>query len=240
MRIRSIEYDVDGRRMVGQLAVDEYRPGPRPCVLVCHEGPGLDDHVKGRAVRLAAHGFLAFALDYQGDGRPRERDEAMVALDALMADRTLINRMSRAGLDVMLAQDNADPSRVAVIGYCFGGTMALELARTGADVKAVVGFHPGMPAPALDDSRNIKGSVLLCCGAEDPFVPAATRRAFEDELTEAGVEDWRIELYGGVGHSFTNPRADGLGIPGLRFDDAANRRSWRSALDLLDGVLGPV
>jgi dienelactone hydrolase len=240
MRIEDIEYEVDGQRMVGRLAVDDYRLGPRPSVLVCHEGPGLEGHVKGRAVRLASAGYLAFALDYQGGGQPPPNEEAMAALGELMADRPRTKRLARAGLDVMLAQDQADESRVAAIGYCFGGTMAIELARDGANLKAVAGFHPGFPAPAVKETSNIKAKLLLCCGADDPFVPADVRRRFETELAEAGVADWRIELYGRVGHSFTNPRVDGLGRPGLAFDEGADRRSWRSLLDLLEESLGPV
>jgi dienelactone hydrolase len=209
-------------------------------VLLCHEGPGLDEHVKGRAVRLASLGYLAFALDYHGGGQPLPMDEAMAALGVLMADRPLTKRLARAGLDVLLAQEQADPARVAAIGYCFGGTMSIELARDGADVKAIAGFHPGMPAPAPDESRSIRAKVLMCCGAEDPFVPADARHAFEAEMAEAGVADWRVEVYGGVGHSFTNPRVDELGMPGLAFDAVADRRSWRSMLDLLDESLGPV
>ncbi|MDQ1397590.1 MAG: hypothetical protein QOG64_2849 [Acidimicrobiaceae bacterium] len=240
MRIEDIEYEVEGKAMLGRLAVDDYRPGPRPCVLLCHEGPGLDEHVKGRAVRLASLGYLAFALDYHGGGQPLPMDEAMAALGVLMADRPLTKRLARAGLDVLLAQEQADPARVAAIGYCFGGTMSIELARDGADVKAIAGFHPGMPAPAPDESRSIRAKVLMCCGAEDPFVPADARHAFEAEMAEAGVADWRVEVYGGVGHSFTNPRVDELGMPGLAFDAVADRRSWRSMLDLLDESLGPV
>ena len=240
VRIEDIEYEVDGRTMIGRLAVDEYRLGPRPSVLVCHEGPGLDEHVKGRAVRLASLGYLAFALDYQGGGQPKPRDEAMAALGELMADRPRIKRMARAGLDAMLAQEQADASRVAAIGYCFGGSMTIELARDGADLKAIAGFHPGFPANAVDESRAIRARVLMCCGADDPFVPPEVRHAFEAEMIEAGVADWRIELYGKVGHSFTNPRADGLGLPGLAYDAAADRRSWRSLLDLLEESLGPV
>src|SRR6476646_8435885 len=120
VHLQDIEYEVDGTRMVGYLAVDEYRPGPRPSVLVWHEGPGLDEHVKGRAVRLASLGYLAFALDYQGDGQPKPVEEAMASLGLLMGDRALTQRLAKAGLDVMLAQEQADPSRVAAIGYCFG------------------------------------------------------------------------------------------------------------------------
>jgi dienelactone hydrolase len=238
VRIENVAYEVDGREMVGMVAVDDYQFGPRPSVLLCHEGPGLDEHVKGRAIRLASLGYLAFALDYQGGGQPKPMDEAMTSLGAFMADRSMTKRFGRAGLDVMLAQDQADSSRVAVIGYCFGGTMSLELARDGADVKAVAGFHPGLPQAAPDETRNIKAPILLCIGSEDPFVPTDARHAFEAELMEAGVPDWRVELYGGVGHSFTNPHVDEMGMPGLAFNAAADRRSWRSLLELLDETIG--
>lgn len=226
--------------MVGYLAVDEYRAGPRPCVLVCHEGPGMDDHVKGRAVRLASLGYLAFALDYQGGGVQKSLEAGMADLQVLINDPAKTRRIARAGLEVMAGHAQADMTRVAAIGYCFGGTMAIELARDGADLKAVAGFHPGFPSPALDATRKIRAKVLLCCGAEDPFVPADVRHAFEAELTQAKVADWRIELYGGVGHSFTNPRVDELGMPGIAFNAEADRRSWRSLLDLLAETLGEV
>ncbi len=144
VRIENIAYEVDGQQMLGHLAFDEYRVGSRPAVLVCHEGPGLEEHVKGRAVRLAGLGYVAFALDYHGHGRMLPRDEAMARLDVFMADADLTRRFARAGLDVLLAQEQVDHERVAAIGFCFGGAMAMELARSGADLKAVVGFHPGL------------------------------------------------------------------------------------------------
>lgn len=240
MRIEDVEYEVDGNTMVGRLVIDEYRLGPRPCVLLCHEGPGLDEHVRGRAVRLASLGYLAFALDYQGGPEMKPIDEAFAALNVLIGDPALTKRMARAGLETMLAQDNADASRVAAIGYCFGGTMAIHLARDGADLKAVVAFHPGFPAPAVEESRTIKAKLLVCAGAEDPIAPTDARHGFEAEMTEAEVADWRVEVYGGVGHSFTNPRVDELGMPGIAFNAAADRRSWRALLDLLEESLGPV
>ena len=239
MRIEDIEYDVEGQRMVGQLAIDEYRPGPRPAVLLCHEGSGLDEHVKGRAVRLAGLGYAAFALDYFGDGRPPPRDDAMARLGPLIADVDLTRRLGRAGLEVLLAQDQVDLERVAAIGYCFGGAMVLELARDGADLQAVVGFHPGLGSPEPGASSKVEASVLMCCGADDPVVPMENRDAFEIDMKESGVADWRLEVYGGVGHSFTNPRVDEYGMPGFAFDPAADRRSWRSMLDLLDERLQP-
>jgi dienelactone hydrolase len=238
VHIEDIEYEVDDRRMVGHLAFDEHRIGSRPAVLLCHEGPGLDDHVKGRAVRLAGLGYVAFALDYHGGGQPHPLEDAMARLGILGSDPSLTRRIARAGLDVLLAQEHVDPSRVAAIGYCFGGAMALELARDGAELAAVVGFHAGLTAPKPADSRNITGSVLMCWGTDDPFVTLAQRQAFEAEMHEAGVADWCVELYGDVGHSFTNPRVDEMAIPGVAFDTAADRRSWRAMLDLFDDTLG--
>jgi dienelactone hydrolase len=220
--------------------VDDYRPGPRPAVLLSHEGSGLDEHVKGRAVRLAGLGYAAFALDYFGEGQPPPRDETMARLGPIMADADLTRGLARAGLDVLLAQPEVDRERVAAIGYCFGGAMSLELARDGANLKAVVGFHPALSSPRPADSRNIKGSVLMCSGADDPVVPVGQREAFEAEMREAGVADWRLEVYGGVGHSFTNPRVSQMGMPGFAFNAAADRRSWRAMLDLFEETLGPV
>jgi len=239
MHVEDIEYEVDGVRMIGHLAVDDARPGPRPAVLVAHEGPGLDDHAKGRAERLATLGYVAFALDYHGGGRPLPPGETMARLGPLMGDPDRTRALGRAGLDVLLAQQLTDPSRVAAIGYCFGGTLALELARAGADLKAVVGFHSGLATTRPLDARNIVGSVLVCIGTEDPLIPAEQRAAFEQEMREAGV-DWRMNLYGGAAHSFTNERAGQFGMPGVAFHGPSDERSWRAMLDLFDERFGAI
>ena len=240
MRIEEIRYEADGREMVGTFAVDEYQRGPRPAVLVLHEGPGLDDHVKGRAVRLASLGYAAFALDYQGGGRQPPLDEGMGRLGELIADPARTRALGRAGLEVLAGQADVDVTSLAAMGFCFGGTMALELARDGADLKAVIGFHPGLGTTDPDSSRNITGSVLMFCGAEDAIVSKEARDQFEADMTAAGVADWRMEVLGGVGHSFTNVQVDELGMPGIAYDETADRRSWASALALLAETLGPV
>jgi dienelactone hydrolase len=232
-----IPYTADAIDMLGHLA----RPdggSSRPAVLLCHEGGGLNDNVKARAERLADLGFVAFALDYFGGGRLLPLEEAMALLIPLTGDADRTRALAGAGLDVLVAQPQVDPARVAVAGYCFGGAMALELARSGADVKAIVGFHPGLTSPRPADSRRISAPVLMCCGADDPIITADHRAAFETEMRDAAVRDWRIELYGGVVHSFTNPAAADKGIPGLAYDAAADRRSWRSFLDLLAETVG--
>ena len=239
MRTESIEYTADDRQLIGHLAVDDGQDGPIPAVLVCHEGPGLDDHARSRAERLASLGYVAFALDYHGGGKPLGRDEMYGRLGQLMPDPLRIRALARAGLDVLLAQPEADRRRVAAIGYCFGGTMALELARSGADLRAVVGFHSGLGTSRPEDAGQIKASVLVCIGADDPMVPGDQRRAFEDEMRAGGV-DWRMYLFGGAVHSFTNERADQAGFEGVRYHRPTDERSWRAMLDLFEERLLPV
>jgi dienelactone hydrolase len=239
MRIEDIEYTVGGRRMVGHLAIADGQPGSRPGVLVCHEGPGLDEHAKGRAERLAGLGYAAFALDYHGDGKPLQQDEMMGRLGALMGDPDTTRELAHAGLAILLAQEEVDPTRLAAIGYCFGGTMALELARSGADLGVVVGFHSGLGTQRPARSGEVRAGILVCIGADDPMVPAEHRAAFEQEMRDADV-DWRMNLYGGAVHSFTNPNAEMSGFPGVAYHQPTDERSWRAMLDFFDERLGPV
>ena len=240
MQVSDVQYEADGRTMVGHLAFDDDRPGVRPAILVSHEGPGLGQHAKAVAERLARLGYVAFALDYHGDGVVLPMQQAMERLNMLTADPLQTGRLAVAGLEVLLSETRADPGRVAAIGFCFGGVVSLELARTGADVKAVVGFHPGYTPPRTEASKRIRASVLMLSGTEDPFATADQRMAFESEMREARVADWRMELYGGVGHSFTNPEVDALKMPGMAYDSRADSRSWDSMLRLFDEVLGGV
>lgn len=238
VHIEEIAYHADGRDLIGTFAVDEFRPGPRPAVLVCHEGPGIDGHVKGRAVRLASLGYAAFALDYHGGGQPLPLEETMARLGELMGDPGQVRALGGAGLDVLLGRPEVDPDRVAAMGFCFGGSMVLELARAGLDLKAVIGFHPGLGGVDVEAARTIRGSVLMFCGADDSLIGKDARDAFEAEMLAAGVADWRLEVLGGVGHSFTNVEVDQLGMPGLAWDERADRRCWRTALALLDETIG--
>jgi dienelactone hydrolase len=235
---RDITYEADGRTMVGTLALPDGNDG-RPGVLVCHEGPGLDDHARSRATRLADElGYVAFALDYHGDGKPiSDRDEMMARLGALRSEPERARTIGTAGLDILRAEPRTDSGRLAAIGYCFGGTLSLELARGGADLKAVVGFHSGLSTVRAEDARNITSKVLALIGADDPIVNNDERRAFEEEMRAGGV-DWQLVVYGGAVHSFTNPRASHVDIPGIAYDEATDRRSWQAMLDLFDEVFG--
>ena len=240
MKTEDIEYHADGARLVGYLAVDDARPGKRPGVLVAPEGGGLVDLTKSIARRLAEAGYVAFAMDYYGDGQPlADLSEAMPRIMAFMADPTGIRARAAAALKVLADQPQTDAARLAAIGYCFGGTTVLELARSGADLKAVVGFHSGLGTARPQDAKNIRAKVLTCIGALDPIIPPDQRQAFDKEMTDGGV-DWRMNLYGGAGHSFTNPDVGALGRPGFEYHAETDRRSWRAMLDLFDETLGAV
>ncbi|BCW87679.1 hypothetical protein sos41_08090 [Alphaproteobacteria bacterium SO-S41] len=235
MRITEIAYTADGRDMRGTLYAGE-GSGKRPAVLVCHEGPGLDGHARGYAERLANLGYVAFALDYHGGGKPlTDRAEMMARFQALMAAPDRIVALGQAGLDVLLAQPEADSARTAAIGFCFGGTMAFHLARAGVPLKAAVGFHAGLATTAPAKEGAITAKVLALIGVDDPIIPAAQRDAFIAEMTAANA-DWQLHLYGGVQHSFTNPGAVTAHIPGIVYDAAAEKRSWQATLNLFDEV----
>jgi dienelactone hydrolase len=224
----------DGIVLTGYLA-DGSAGRPAPGVLVAHEGGGLGRHTKDRALRLAGLGYVAFALDYYGEEDP-SLDRAMALGKALRGDRPLFRSRLAAGLEVLTAQAGVGPRRIAGIGYCMGGAAVIELARMGAPLAAVVGFHSGFVPAAPEENKAIKGKLLLCHGADDPIVTAEQRDSFLAEVSAAGV-DWQLHLYGGIGHSFTNPDIDALNLPGFAYDETADRHSWQAMLNLFDEVL---
>jgi dienelactone hydrolase len=233
---RTIEYHADGRQMIGTYAVAD-EGGRRPAVLVCHEGPGLDDHAREYARKLAALGHAAFALDYHGGGKPiSDREAMMKRFGELMGAPDRIVALGKAGLDQLLVQPEADPTRVAAIGFCFGGTMSFQLARAGIDMKAAVGFHAGLATRAPAKEGAVKAKILALIGAADPIIPPEQRADFEREMTAAKA-DWQMILYGGKGHSFTNPAAVNYNMPGIVYDELTEKRSWRAMLDLFEEVL---
>ena len=234
MDLQPKSYEADGVPVTGYLA-DGSRGSGAPGILVIHEGGGLGDHTKTCAARLAELGHAAFAMDLFGLAQ-FDLDQARAIVQALRADVAALRRRCRAALDVMLAQPGTDPARLAAIGYCFGGAAAIELARDGADLACIVGFHSGfIDSPPPEDDQAIRGRVLICQGADDPVVPASQRDAFLARMEAAGV-DWQLHLYGGVGHSFTNPDIDAWKLPGFAYDETADRRAWAAMLGLFEEV----
>ncbi len=232
-------YEADGLRMIGHFYIDGPGDGPRPGVLVFPEAFGLGAHAKSRAEKLAGLGYAALACDLHGEGAVHnDLPTVMPLINALREDPDRIRARALGGLHALTAHADVDVFRVAAIGYCFGGTMALELARSGAELAAIAGFHSGLATKKPEDARNIKGHVLVCLGADDPSIGADQRAAFEAEMKAGGVE-YQLHLYGGVVHSFTNPDADALKRPEFaRYDGRADTRSWASMLALFDEVMG--
>ena len=185
---------------------------------------------------LAELGYVAFAMDTFGEVIT-SREQAMRTIGELSNDLATLRKRANTALSLLKSQPNVDPSRTVAIGFCFGGTTVLELARSGADVGCVVGFHSGLGTIAPQDATNIKCKVLVCIGAADPIIPTAQRDAFIKEMTEGGA-NWQMQLYGGVGHSFTNKEVDARNLAGFKYDKATDERSWRSMRNLFDEVLG--
>lgn len=226
MKSEELRYEADGLAMVGQLYLPEGMSGKRPGVLVYPEAFGLGEHAKGRAQRLAEQGYVALACDLHGAGTViDDLGEVMGKLEPLRTDANRARARSGGAFAALKARSEVDVTRIAAIGFCFGGTMGLELARDGADIRGVVSFHGGLASPA-PGAENIKAKIVVCTGADDPGVPAEQRAAFEEEM-RAGKVDWQMHVYGGVVHSFTNPDADKMGRPEmLRYDAVADARSW--------------
>lgn len=232
-----LRYEADGLSMESHLYLPQDISAPRPGILVFPEAFGLGDHAKSRAERLAGLGYVALACDLHGEGKLIPNlQEVMGALAPMRADATPTRARAGGGFEALKARPEVDASRIASIGFCFGGTMSLELARGGADIKGVVGFHSGLATPAPQDAANIKAKILVCIGADDPGIPPEQRAAFEEEM-RAGKVDWQMHLYGGVVHSFTNPDAAKLGMPDFaRYDATADARSWASMIALFDEI----
>ncbi len=207
-----------------------------PGVLVVHQWMGLTDYEKHRAVMLAQLGYVAFCADIYGkDMRPKDAGEAGQLAGKYKADRALLRERVNAGLEVLKKNRFVDASRVAAIGYCFGGTAVIELARSGADIAGVVSFHGGLDSPNPADGKNIKGKILVCHGADDPFEKPADLAAFEDEMRQAKV-DWMLIKFGGAVHSFTQPMAGSDNSKGAAYNERADVRSWAAMRMFFTGI----
>lgn len=225
---RTVEYQEGNTILEGYLAYDNSMQGKRPGILVVHEWTGPGDYVKGRAEQLARLGYVALAVDIYGKGiRPKNSDEAGAQAAIYRKDRPLMRRRITAGLEFLRHNELVDVNRIAAIGYCFGGGVALELARSGAEIAGVVTFHGSLDTPTPEDAKNIKCRVLVLHGADDPYVTADQVAAFEKEMRDAKV-DWQLMEFGGAVHSFSNPASGNDPSKGVAYNASADRRSWEA------------
>lgn len=221
----AVAYKQGGTTLEGFLVYDDAIKGPRPGVLIVHQWLGLTDYEKHRAEMLAQLGYVAFCADIYGTGvRPKDAGEAGGVAGKYKNDRALLRARVNAGLETLKKSELVDVKKIAAIGYCFGGTAVIELARSGAELNGVVSFHGGLDSPTLADGKNIKCKILVCAGADDPFQKPEDLAAFQKEMHDAKV-DWQMIQYGGAVHSFTQPNP-GFSNPGAKYNERADRRSW--------------
>jgi dienelactone hydrolase len=223
---KTIEYKQGDTTLEGVLVWDDAVKGPRPGVLVVHQWMGLTAYEKQRAAQLAELGYVAFCADIYGKGiRPKDTKEAGAEATKYKTNRALLRLRANAGLEELKKSELVDAKRIAAIGYCFGGTTVIELARNGADIQGVVSFHGGLDSPTPADGKNIKCKVLAMHGADDPYVSAKDLAAFEDEMRDNKV-DWALIKFGGAVHSFTQPMAGNDNSKGAAYTEKADKRSW--------------
>jgi dienelactone hydrolase len=228
LHTETVEYKDGDAVLEGYLAYDDAGAAKKPGIVVVHDWMGVSAETRRRADLLAGLGYVAFAADIYGKGvRPQDLKSAGAEAGKWKGNRAGMRKRVRAALDLLAANKHVDASKLAAIGYCFGGTTVLELARSGASVVGTVTFHGGLDTPTPADAKNIKGKVLALHGGDDPFVPAEQVTAFEKEMRDGGV-DWQLVAYGGAVHAFTIPHAGNDNSKGAAYNEKADRRSWEA------------
>jgi dienelactone hydrolase len=230
---RAIEYKIGNDTFEGWFVAPAASKGKVPGVLMVHNWLGISDETKKQAERMAKLGLAVFAVDVYGkDMRPAGQQEAKLLAAKYKGDRKLYRERLVRGLEVLREQKEVDTGKIVAAGYCFGGTGAIELARAGADVQAVVSFHGGLDSPTPADGKNIKAKVVVLHGADDPFVKPADIAAFQSEMRANGV-DWQMTMYGGAVHAFTDVGAGTDAKLGAAYNPKADERSFAAFTDLV-------
>jgi dienelactone hydrolase len=236
---REVEYRAGDFVLKGYLADNPALKGKRPAVLVVHEWWGHNDYARKRARMLAKEGYVALAVDMFGDGKTAQHpDDAGKFAGEVMKNKAVGEARFNAALDFIKQQPTVDPTRIAAIGYCFGGGVVLHMARRGADLKGVVSSHGSLATDAPAEPGGVKARVLVFNGEADTMIPAEQVAAFKEEMTRAGAS-FRYVGYPGVKHSFTNPDADSyakkFGLP-VAYDRKSDRDSWKQTLKFLRDI----
>lgn len=237
---REISYRAGDVEAHGFLAWDARLSGPRPGVLVVHEWWGHNEYARSRARQLAALGYTALAVDMYGSGKQADHpSDAGAFASEVMSNMGAARARFEAGMGVLRDHDTTDPEKIAAIGYCFGGSVVLNMARAGVDLDAVASFHGSLRTESPAEPGAVKARVLVCTGADDPMIPPPDVEAFEAEMRNAGVQRFEVIVFRDVVHSFTNPGATKLGeefgLP-LRYDAKADRESWAALERVLSEV----
>ena len=236
----------DGTSLIGYYAYDDAITGKRPGVIVVHEWWGLNDYSKRRARDLAALGYSALAIDMYGDGKNTEHPaDAQAFMQAALASAPAAKARFLAGLDLLKAQPQTDPDKLAAIGYCFGGKVVLDMAREGVPLAAVVSFHGVLAATSAAKPGAVKAKLQVEHGEQDTLVPMASVNTFKDEFDNAQA-DYRVVIQPKAKHSFSNPDADRLSHaghgsekgPDLGYSKVADENSWADMQALFKEVFG--
>lgn len=234
---QTVEYkDAQGTSLEGYIVYDDKISKPRPGVIVVHDWRGLTDYTHRRATMLAELGYVAFAADIYGKGvRLKTVPEWLKEIAIFKGDRALFRQRERAAYQAFLNVQEVDATRIAAIGYCFGGTGIIEMARDGLDLKGVVSFHGGLDGDPIPPGKSIRTKILALCGADDPYETPADFSAFEDQLRQNQV-DYQIVKYGRAVHAFSDPDVDALNQSGAKYNAAADVRSWQTMKNFLEEV----
>ena len=236
VRSTPVAYKDGSENLTGYLYWNDAVEGKRPGVLVVHEWWGLNDYAKSRAEQLAELGYVAFAVDmYGGDKVTNHPKQAGEWMKATTSNLEGWRRRAQKGLSKLRSLSITDNSRLAAIGYCFGGSTVMQLAYAGADLDAVVSFHGSLPLPNGNEAQNFNGRVLIEHGNADAFVPPERVEAFKAAMSDAGA-NLAFHGHDGARHGFTNPDAGSFGIDNLKYDAAADEASWRSMLQTFNEV----
>ncbi len=231
-----IDYKDGNITLQGYLAYDESIKEKRPGIIVVHEWYGLNDYAKRRAEQLAELGYIAFAADIYGNGiLAKSPEEAGKLASEFYKDRSKFRSRVNAALDVLRESTHVDKQNIAAIGYCFGGSGVLELARSGAEIKGVVSFHGNLSTEKAEDAKNIKCKVLVLSGADDPNVPPEQIAGFEKEMNDAKV-DWQMNIYSYALHGFTNPANKQSTSKSVGYNEKADKRSWEAMKIFFDEI----
>lgn len=238
VQIKPIQYKDGDTQLQGYFAWDDSVKGKRPGIIVVHEWWGLNDYVRKRAQMLAQLGYVAFAVDMYGKGKvTKHPDQASEWMKQIRANVGQWQRRALLGLDILRQHELVDSTRTAAIGYCFGGATVMQMAYAGADLAGVVSFHGSLPVPTAEQVDNIKAKILVAHGNADAFIPAERIAKFQGALDQADA-DWQMIYYAGARHGFTNPGADKYGIDNVRYDENADRRSWRHMQQFFNEIFG--